>query len=157
MKKFFCVCAALFALGCSRLFAFGIGVQAGPVVGSGFGFGGAVTFKTDSLPCVFAVSVPSFNPFALGVTADWWIDNPSIKDSWKWFYGVGLAGAVYFSDSAAALGFGGRALIGTNLFLAKDFIELYAEAAWQPMIHISNGIGVSLLNFPIDIGIRFWF
>ena len=161
MRKIALVFALLFGLASANVFALGIGIQAGPVVGSGFHSGGAVTFKLDQLPCVFAVSIPSFDPFAIGVTADWWMENPTIKDFWKWYYGFGAAGALYVhgddGDSGAAVGIGGRILIGTNVLLCKDVLELYAQAAWQPMLFIGNGIGTHFFNFPIDIGVRLWF
>ena len=157
MKKLFSVLAVLFVLGTASTFATGIGLQAGPVIGSGVGYGGAVTFKLDKAPCVFAVSVPSFSPLAIGATADWWIGNPKIDGTWGWFYGVGLAGAVYIGNNAASLGVGGRAFVGTNVFILNNFLEFYLDGAWQPMIHINNGVNPALVNFPIDFGFRFWF
>lgn len=157
MKRFLSLAGVLLVLGCARVFAFGVGLQGGLGIGNTTSGSGAVTFKLDGVPCVFAVSVPSFNPFALGVTADWWIGNPVIQNSWHWFYGVGLAGAVSFSDSAASFAVGARALIGTDVFLLKDVIEFYAQVAWQPMIVLTNGINPNLFNIPIDLGFRFWF
>ncbi|WP_191014262.1 hypothetical protein [Treponema zioleckii] len=161
MKKIFLALMLILGIATTKTFALGIGIQAGPVVGSGFHSGGAITFKLDQLPCVFAVAIPSFDPFAIGVTADWWMENPTIKDFWKWYYGFGAAGAFYVNgddgDSSAALGVGGRILIGTNVLLLNDVLELYAQAAWQPMLFVGNGIGTHFFNFPIDIGVRLWF
>ena len=158
MKKLFSVIAVLLTLGTASVFAkTGVGLQAGGVISNGgFGGTGAVTFKINSIPCVFAVTVPSFDPFAVGLTADWWIDNPMIQRNWGWFYGVGVA-AAFYTGNTSTFGLGFRAVVGTNVFLLNKFLELYAEAAWQPMFFISNGFNASLLNFPINAGFRFWF
>lgn len=158
MKKLFSVLAVLFVMGTANVFAItGVGLQGGPTVGNNITGSGAVTFKVSSLPCVFALSIPSFDPFALGVTADWWIANPKIERNWGWFYGVGLATAFYTNSDSASFGFGGRAFVGTNVFLLNKFLELYIQGAWNPMFYISNGFKPDLVNFPIDFGFRFWF
>ena len=133
----------------------GLGLQGGYVVGGDAG--AAVTFKIDSLPCVFAVDLgfPA-GGLSLGVTADWWIQNPKIEGTWGWYYGVGLAGSLSLGD---VLNFGayGRALVGTNVFLLDKFLELYLQAAWQPGLYIASGIHPVLVSFPINAGFRFWF
>ncbi len=158
-KKFLGVLAALLVAGTASSFAAtGIGLQTGAALGQTSGWGGAaVTFKLEKVPCVFAVNVPSFDPLAVGVTADWWIGNPKISGTWGWYYGVGLAGAVFISDSATYFGFGGRALIGTNVFFFDRFLEFYIQGAWQPMFYITNGFQHDLVRFPIDAGFRVWF
>lgn len=158
MKKLFSVLAVLAVMGSVNLFAnTGVGLQAGPTIGNGgVGGSGAVTLKLDSLPCVFAIDVPSFDPFQIGVTADWWIDNPSIQSNWGWFYGVGGSVALQ-TGSFSAFGFGGRAFVGTNVFLLNKFLELYAQIAWQPMFWIADGFHPAMLNFPINLGFRVWF
>lgn len=157
MKKLFSVLAVLFVMGTANVFAAtGVGLQGGPTIGSNVTASGALTFKLDALPCVFAISVPSFDPMTVGITADWWIANPKIERNWGWFYGVGLSGAVRTGDNAT-FGFGGRALVGTNFFFLNKFLELYIQAAWNPMLWIDNGVKPVLVNFPIDLGFRFWF
>ena len=157
MKKLFSVLAVLFVLGTVNVFAAtGIGLQGSLSTGGSTQAGGGVTFKLSDVPCVFAVAVPSFNPLVVGVTADWWIANPSIEGTWKYYYGVGLAGALVVGDNSA-ISLGGRALLGTNVFLINNFLELYLQGAWQPMFTISNGAKPNLVNFPFDIGFRFWF
>ena len=131
----------------------GLGLQGGYAGG----LGAAVTFKLDSLPCVFAVDFgfPAGGLY-VGATADWWIANPKIEGTWGWYYGVGLAGTVVLTDP---LYFGayGRALIGTNVYLFDNFLELYLQAAWQPGLVITSDIYPVLLNFPVNAGFRFWF
>ena len=158
MKKLFSVLAVLFVLGTTSVFAkTGIGLQGSLATGGSTSAGGGVTFKLSNVPCVFAVAVPSFNPLAVGISADWWIANPVIEQTWHYYYGVGVAGAVLLADSGSVLSIGGRAVIGTNVFLINNFLELYLQGAWQPMFTIANGANPTLMNFPFDLGFRFWF
>lgn len=159
MKKLFSVLAVLFVLGTVNVFALGIGPQGGTNPGGAKGTG-ALTLKVDSLPCVFAITADFTEPVALGVTADWWVANPKIEGTWGYFYGLGLAGSVTIGEDAGAIFAGGRALIGTNIFLLNNFIELYLQAAWQPGVSIHNGGVTPIITrgaFPINLGLRFWF
>lgn len=163
-KKIVAVLAVLFALGTTNVFATGLGVQGGySVADSGLG-GAAVTFKLDNVPCVFAMDfAASTNYFNLGVTADWWIQNPKISGTWGWYYGVGLAGNVQLANgNYGGFGFGPRAVLGTNVFVFDDFLELYAQAAYQPMFWLwannsEAGINPVWFNVPLNVGFRFWF
>ena len=156
MKKLFSVLAVLFVLGTVNVFTLGIGPQGGynPALKGG---NGALTFKVDKVPCVFAVSATFTDPIALGITADWWIANPVIEQTWHYYYGVGLAGNMVVGSDAGSMFVGGRALVGTNVFLINNFIELYLQAAWEPGIVIHDGITPIFNYTPIDIGLRFWF
>ena len=157
MKKLLSILAVLFVLGTTSAFAkTGLGLQGSLATGGSTSAGGGVTFKLSNVPCVFAVAIPSFEPLAIGLSADWWIANPVIEQSWHYYYGVGLAGGVVLGDTSV-ISIGGRALIGTNVFLINNFLELYLQGAWQPMFTISNGTGTNLTNFPFDLGFRFWF
>ena len=158
MKKLFSVLAVLFVLGTTSVFAkTGLGLQGSLATGGSTSAGGGVTFKLSNVPCVFAVAVPSFNPLAVGLSADWWIANPVIEGTWHYYYGVGVAGTVFLADSGSSIGIGGRALVGTNVFLINNFLEFYLQGAWQPMFFISNGAAPHIVNFPFDLGFRFWF
>lgn len=132
----------------------GLGIQGGYTVG-GFG-SAALTFKVDSLPCVFAADFYLGNSFGLGLTADWWIANPKIEGTWGWYYGVGLAGTIHLGD-IFALAVGPRALVGTNVFFIDNFLEFYVQAAWQPVLSIVPDFGFGWKSFPINAGFRFWF
>ncbi|MBP5567908.1 MAG: hypothetical protein J6X54_01650 [Treponema sp.] len=158
MKKLFSVIAVLLTLSTASIFAkTGVGLQGGATIGNAIGGTGAVTVKpSDRLPWVFAITVPSFNPFAIGLTADYWIDTPTFSRNFGWYYGVGLAAAFYTGDPGL-FGFGARAVVGIQGFLLNKFLELYAEIAWQPMFFISGGFHTQLLAFPINLGFRFWF
>lgn len=132
----------------------GLGVQGGYTLGGGAG--AALTFKLDSLPCVFAVDLGFWNGIAIGVTADWWIQNPKIEGTWGWFYGVGLAGSVHLGEPLG-LAVAPRAVVGTNVFLLDKFLELYLQAAWQPTLSILPDVGFNLFSVPVNGGFRFWF
>ena len=164
MKKLFSVLAVLFVMGTTSVFAFGIGAQAGYVVNTGAG--GAVTFKVDKVPCVFAVDAAfNTNYVRVGGTADWWMANPKISGTWGYYYGVGLAaGAGIWSGdaSAVAISFGPRVVLGTNVFVLKNQLEFYLQGAWQPTfsVYVNGNEGwadPAWLCFPINIGFRFWF
>ena len=161
MKKLFSVLAVLFVLGTVNVFALGIGPQGGYTV-SGAGGGttnGAVTFKIDGVPCVFALTVDGIGAVtSVGLTADWWIANPKIEQTWGYFYGVGLAGSFIVTKNYSGMFFGGRAVLGTNVFLLNNFIEPYIQIAWQPGVSIGGDqITPVLSSFPLNIGLRFWF
>ncbi len=155
MKKLFSVLAVLFVLGTVKVFALGIGPQAGYTVNGTPS--GAVTFKIDSLPCVFAVNADIGKVTSIGITADWWLGNPVITGPWHYYYGVGLAGSMVVGNDSGAVFIGGRALIGTNVYLLDNFLELYFQLAWQPGIAIVEGVHPSYNQIPINAGLRFWF
>ena len=157
MKKLFSVLAVLFVLGTSHAFSVGIGAQ------GGYPLGGALTFKVDSLPCVFAVDGHFGNSgTGIGLTADWWFANPKIEGSWGYYYGLGVFGSMYFGDEWSNLNVGPRVLIGTNVFLLDGFLELYLQAAYQPtfVIQLSgeNGnAGFDWFDIGAALGFRVWF
>ena len=158
MKKLFSVLAVLFVLGTTSVFAkTGLGLQGSLTTGGSTSLGPGVTFKLSNVPCVFAVALPKFEPLAVGLSADWWIANPVIEQTWHYYYGVGLAGNMVVGSDAGSMFVGGRALVGTNVFLINNFIELYLQAAWEPGIVIHDGITPIFNYTPIDIGLRFWF
>lgn len=163
-KRLLAALAALFIAGTSSIFAVGIGAQGGYTIGGGAG--GALTFKLDDFPAVFAVDAAFGNYTSIGVTADWWIQNPELASgsvgSWNYFYGVGLAGSVAMSEDIFGLNLGVRAVLGTNVFLFDDFLEFYAQVAYQPTFGIAlsgdyGNAGFNWLGFPVNAGFRVWF
>ena len=159
MKKLFSVLAVLFVLGTVNVFALGIGPQGGYTVNGSPS--GALTFKVDSLPCVFAVSAELGKVTAVGVTADWWIANPTIEGTWGYFYGVGLGGKMYMGDGWSYLNIGPRAVLGTNVRLLNNFLELYVQAVYQPTFNInlsgeSGQAGFNWAGFGAAGGFRIW-
>ncbi len=156
MKKILSVLAVLFVLGTANVFAkgsTGIGAQVG------YPLGGALTFKVSSLPCVFALDFNMQNEaLGIGLTADWWLANPKIEGTWGYYYGVGLFGGLGVGGENFAASAGARALIGTNVFLVNNFIEIYLQGGWEPKLTIANsGISPSFAEFFGNFGFRFWF
>ena len=161
-KKFLAALVLLLGMGTAKTFAVtGIGLQTGYDVGGGFPL--AVTFKVQQVPCVFAANFGlGSGYFSVGATADWWIANPKIDGSWRWFYALGAAAGVsIFNNAGLALNIAPRAVIGTNYFINGSW-EIYAQAAWQPTLGIvlsdgGSGGGFKLFNIPANIGFRYWF
>jgi len=147
-------------LGSSSLFAFGIGLQGGFVSPGGYG-NGAVTFKLDTMPWIFAANASFGDAFGFGITADNWLANKKLAGPFNYYYGWGLAGSLFLTEGAQAVFVGGRALGGVNLFVLDKVLEFYLQAAWQPGVSIfiadKSGLDVVLLSFPANIGFRFWF
>lgn len=161
MKKLFSVLAVLFVLGTTSAFSLGIGAQGGYTAG-GAG-NGALTFKLDKAPCVFAVNLDSLNPLVVGGTADWWLGNPGIQGDWRWYYGVGVGAGIRAGEGYADIGISGRALVGTNYKLLDNFLEFYLQAAWQPTLWFlgrtqdNSNIRFQAFCIPVNLGFRFWF
>ena len=155
MKKLLAVLAVLAVMGTAKIFAFGIGAQ------GGYPLGGAVTFKADNLPCIFAADVSIGSVTGFGLTADWWIANPTIEGTWGYYYGVGLGGKMYMGDGWSYLNIGPRAVLGTNVRLLNNFLELYVQAVYQPTFNInlsgeSGQAGFNWAGFGAAGGFRIW-
>lgn len=161
MKKLFSVLAVLFVLGTTSAFSMGIGAQGGYTVGGNAG--GALTFKLDKSPLIFAVDVAfPANGFDIGVTADYWLANPKLTKTVGFYYGIGAAGAINVGGNSADIGVAGRVVGGINAFVLDRALELYAQAAWQPTFWIGGSgegarAGFEPLCIPVNVGFRFWF
>ena len=156
MKKLLAVLAVLAVMGSAKIFAFGIGAQ------GGYPLGASVTFKTDNLPCIFAADVAIGDVTGFGLTADWWIANPTIQGTWGYYYGVGLGGKMYMGDGWSYLNIGPRAVLGTNIRLLNNFLELYVQAVYQPTFNVnisgdSGQAGFHWNGFGAAGGFRVWF
>ena len=152
MKKLFSVLAVLFVLGTTSSFAkVAIGAQ------GGYPLGGAVTFKIDAAPCVFAANFAMNNDvMAVGVTADWWMANPKIEGMWGYYYGLGVYGGAVLGDTVL-FQMAPRVLVGTNVFVLDRLLELYVQAAWEPTITFGDSVTVDWTAFSANAGFRFWF
>lgn len=147
--------AALVIIGTSSLFAFGIGAQGGTNLNGGGG-NAAITFKLDNLPWVFAADgVFANNYVSIGVTGDMWLAAKKISGPFGYFYGWGLAGNIRLGDPVG-LGIAVRVVGGLNVKLLDDFLEIYAQLAWQPGFAILPSFNFNLWNFPLQAGFRFW-
>jgi len=161
-KRIIGVVALVLTLSAANVFAVGIGAQAGYVAGPNYS-NGALTFKLDNAPWVFALNVDhlSSNSLGIGLTADRWLANPILDSPLAYYYGWGLAGSFSAqNDEYSNLFLGVRALVGINAFVVHNFLELYAQVAWQPGVNIhtayDSGANMVIISFPVNIGFRFW-
>ena len=157
MKKILSVLAVLFVAGTVNLFAMGVGAQFGANPTTNNGTNGAITFKVDSLPYVFAADAHIGEITEFGLSADLWLANPKIEKTWGYYYGVGVAGGFRIAENSSNVTVGARALIGTNIFLLDKFFEPYLQAAWQPTFVIGKDGGLEPTNMSVNLGFRFWF
>lgn len=162
-KKLLAATALVLVIGTSSLFAFGIGIQGGfSVSQDGVGSGsGAVTFKLDSMPWVFAADATFADRTSVGVTADNWIANRPLAGLLNYFYGWGIAGSASVEEAVQYGFIGARVLGGLNVFLLDKHLEFYTQIAWQPGFSIvlsgNSSIDTVLRSFPGAFGFRFWF
>lgn len=154
-KKILTIVALIMTVCTVSAFSWGIGIQGGTDVANGGHGNVAITFKLDTNNFIFAVEVPSFNPLAVGVSADYWFLNNTIANPLKWYLGAGLMGAFYIGNDVAAFSFGARVPVGLNMFL-DGFFEPYLQIAPGVAISISNGIHPGFVC-PVNFGMRFWF
>ncbi len=160
MTKKIVVVALMLCLACGSIFAFGIGVQGGTDVANNAVTGVAVTFKLTSFPLLFAVEIPSFDPFAIGISGDYWILNPSITGgrSWSlnWYVGAGIFGDVFIGiGKDVSFGVGARIPVGLNIFFLRGILEAYLQVAPGLELEIDNGVGFDFVC-PINYGLRVW-
>lgn len=154
-RKVLILAAVLLAFASISAFSWGIGIQGGSDIANHGHGSGAITFKLDTIDLIFGVEIPSFDPFAIGVTADYWFFNPTIANPLRWYLGVGGFGSVFIGDNVGAFSLGARVPVGLNMFLA-DFFEIYAQVAPGIQLAISNGVEPDFIC-PINLGLRFWF
>ena len=160
-NKIMALAAALMVFGVANTFALGIGVQGGLGVGSKTTGGPGLTLKLDQLPWVFAGNASFGDGLGIGVTADMWLANPNLVAFLNGYFGWGVAGTVYLSDSKVSIGAGGRLLAGLNAKFFNDFLEAYLQIAWQPgaTFNLAEGedlIGANIFYIPANIGVRLW-
>lgn len=121
------------------------------------GYGAAITFKLSNIPCVFAADANFSNNQlnAIGLTADWWMNNPRLAGMLHFYYGPGCVAAFYPTATAGMIGF--RAVAGINVFVIPE-LELYLQGAWEPYLYFSSSTtGFNWNNWPLNFGFRFWF
>lgn len=158
-NKLIAFIAALMVFGAANTFALGIGLQTG---GSVAGFDAGVTFKLDKYPLVFVANGSFGDHITLGLIGDMWLGNPNLVAMLNAYYGWGLGGSVALSDDYVGLGGAGRIVGGLNAKFIDDFLEFFLQVAWQPGVAIglgndSGGLGIEVVNFPVNFGFRLWF
>ncbi len=152
-KKIFIVVALLMVVCVGGAFAWGIGIQGGggyPPFG-----GGAITFKLDSVPFVFATNFTFDGGFGIGLTGDYWFLNDNIVGPLNWFLGAGAGISIGFQDPFS-LGLEARLPIGLNMYFLDGFIEPYVQVVPSVGLNVLPEIGLRW-GFVGNIGIRFWF
>lgn len=155
MKKTILIMAVLLVICIHSAFTWGVGIQGGAdIINGGSGVGG-ITFKLDTVDLIFGVEIPSFNPFAIGITADYWFFDKTIVEPLGWFFGVGGFVSAFIGNNSSAVGFGARVPVGLHLF-PVDFFEIYLQGAPGIQITVANGVRPSFI-FPLNLGLRFWF
>lgn len=153
MKKLIAVMIFGILIGTASIFAFGIGVQGGGGVGGAGGiYGGALTFKLDTAPWVFAVDGGISR---IGISADQWIINKPFASPFNFFFGWGVYVGMGFGGGNL-LAVGGRLPIGINAFFLDGMLE--------PYFQIVPSLGVTAFSFHFpdwgvagNLGLRFWF
>ena len=163
MMKKIILAAMLFAIATTGAFAFGIGLQYnGDASQDEYASGLAVTFKTDSIPLVFAVSW-SFveDATSIGITGDYWFLNDKITNvgsaSLNWFVGVGFFADFYFPDDEFVFMGGVRIPVGLNMYAFKGQFEPFLMIAPSFGLQFVPTLDNTDLFFPISLGFRFWF
>lgn len=153
MKKIIAAFCLLLAAGTAQVFSYGVGIQGG--YGFGRGGAGAVTFKLDELPYVFAVSISGGEEVFISGTADYWFKTDTLYGPARYFVGAGAGLAIGTGDEFF-LGAAFRVPVGINAFLVDNFVE--------PYIQIVPELGLSVLPYVnmtwdvgANIGVRFWF
>jgi hypothetical protein len=112
----------------------------------------------DSAPWIFAADGAFYSEYvALGLTADMWLANENLAGPLNYFYGWGVNGSFGIGGDAVLVNAGVRVLGGLNLYVLDNFLEFYAQVAWQPNITVLPEIHFNLVYFPVSAGFRFWF
>lgn len=151
MKKTIILIAVMLMLLSTSVFATGVGISAGLPIGEGLPATNLMlSAKLDTVPFLLGLGF-GFDPFYLGLTADWWALNENLAGMLNIYIGPGLYMGIN-SGSDTQIDFGARLPIGLNIF-PLDFMELFIEIA--PTL-------VVLPEFPTigvqaAAGLRFWF
>lgn len=116
--------------------------------------GGALTIKLDNYAPIFGIGVRgSGDYFALGATADWWMQREHLTGMINYYIGPGAYINLVMGDSTS-LDLGARLPIGLQIFPIKN-LEVFLEVA------PSLGLALDSFNFHFGVqpafGIRFWF
>lgn len=156
-KKILVFISVLVLMGCTKLFAWGVGPQLGWAVNGSVG--AACTFKFDKVPAVLTADMSYENQsFVTGAALDFWFCNPDIMDFWSAYFGAGAALDFSFGNTIGMVA-GPRIVLGTNWKFYDDYLELFLQGVWQPSYRFdfsdTNKNGFNWLCFPISVGIRF--
>lgn len=166
--------AAVWLIICgASVHATGIGpavcVEGGAMIGDDNGFASGVSLgcslKLDRLPIYWELNTGGFFCggfpfddafFDATLTGDYWITNPVITKTWKWYCGVGgaVSGGVG-SDCYVAIG--PRAVFGVNTFTLDGFTEVFIQCALQAQAMFSGSDISARFTIPVAAGMRLWY
>lgn len=165
-KKSIILAALLLVVSTTGAFAFGLGLQLNANAGNVFASGPAITFKTDSVPLIFAVNYNLGKDVQIvGATGDYWLMNDKItsigSSALNWFWGVGFFANATFqqhADDDFIFAGGVRVPVGLNMFLGKGGVfEPFVQVAPSFGIKLIPSIGADSPFFPVSLGFRVWF
>ena len=168
-KKFLFISIFLFNFICStKLFSLGIGAQIHAIPAINFtqtsttNFGAACSIKLDRLPLIFSIST-DLNLFnkevILGLTSDYWLFNPYITNSFKFFIGTGINIETIICSDNFGLEVSPRAILGVNYLLFDGFFELFLQQGVEfgiKNMFLGNNETEYKINLPIELGFRVW-
>ena len=142
-------------VGTQALYAFSngcIGDVSLPETNSAIG----ITFRHAEVPIVGTVDLffSSSTITRIGLTADWWIQNPVVFKDLHFFYGPGLACRLWTDTPAGYIG--ARFETGLNLFVIPH-LELYLQGAAEFGPLIEKGRSSFAWSVPVSSGARWWF
>jgi hypothetical protein len=157
MKRILVLAVAIAALSAAAVFPAG--------KGSGFAVGGEgsmafagigglpmsamLTLHLPQFPVMLGIGVST--PFAIGVTADYWLAQGNLGSIFGWYAGAG----GYLSVSETQVSLGGRIPIGLQVWPLGQVFEVFVEVA--------PAVGLILVPTSFDwhfqgaVGFRFWF
>lgn len=124
--------------------------------------GAACSIKLDRVPLVFAISTevnPENSKFIFGIATDYWLCNPYITNNMKFYIGPGvnIKGLTSFNDFELKIA--PRAVFGINYLLLDGFFEIFLQEVVEFGItnNLSSNADITYsMNFPIELGFRFW-
>jgi hypothetical protein len=157
MKKILIVVFAIMLLAASGAFAKGTGWAIGGEGSLTFaGSGGLPSsamflFHMPKVPLMFGVGIS--NPFAIGITADYWFAQGHLISILDWYAGVGAYASIFTDPSNLIVG--GRVPIGLQVWPFGQTLEIFLEVA--PAIGISVAPTEFEWHFQGAVGLRFWF
>jgi hypothetical protein len=157
MKKILVVVVAIMLLASTGAFAKGTGLAIGGEGALYFAGSGGLPISAmlmlhfPQFPLMFGIGVS--NPFAIGLTADYWVGHGTLVSILDWYAGIG--GYLSLNMDPTDVTVGARIPLGLQVWPLGQTLEIFLEVA--------PAIGISLIptafecHFQVALGFRFWF
>jgi hypothetical protein len=157
MKKILVVVVAIMLLASTGAFAKGTGLAIGGEGALYFAGSGRLPISAmlmlhfPQFPLMFGIGVS--NPFAIGLTADYWVGHGTLVSILDWYAGIG--GYLSLNMDPTDVTVGARIPLGLQVWPLGQTLEIFLEVA--------PAIGISLIptafewHFQGALGFRFWF